>query len=124
MYNDAIFLLFSPSVHFGVHWVVECAGENQAIRSVRSSLQCAHQNKDAAFYFCIKSSSLLLNLLRGTQRTKYFITKKQKERCEGQFIPKPVTFLPVYLIILRLCKRKRNIAQRSKEAGEWDGIGR
>jgi hypothetical protein len=31
MCNDAISLLFSPSVHFGVHWVVECAGENQAI---------------------------------------------------------------------------------------------
>jgi hypothetical protein len=29
--NDAISMLFSPSVHFGVHWVVECAGENQAI---------------------------------------------------------------------------------------------
>ncbi len=26
--DDAIFLLVSPSVHFGVHWVVECAGGN------------------------------------------------------------------------------------------------
>jgi hypothetical protein len=32
MCDDAISLVFlSPSVHFGVHWVVECAGENQAI---------------------------------------------------------------------------------------------
>jgi hypothetical protein len=31
MCDDAISLLFSPSVHFGVHWAVKCAGENQAI---------------------------------------------------------------------------------------------
>ena len=37
MCNDAISLLFSPSVHFGVHWVVECAGENQASTEITKS---------------------------------------------------------------------------------------